>query len=321
MRKIPSLFILLLVITAGCSKNDDGNTLVAPTAPANLSATVISSSQVNLQWSDNSNNETGFKVERKMQGGNFLQIISTGENVVAYNDDNLTPASTYTYRVIAFNSTGNSLDYSNEVTVTTSSGTVNLPGTTACNQTWSSQNITVGSYRNGDVIPQVTDPAVWQNLTTGAWCWYNNDSVNYSKYGKLYNWYAVNDPRGLAPLGWHIPSHSDWNKLVKCIDPAADTACSGCYQSTTVGGPMKSATGWLNNGNGTNSSGFAALPGGSRRANGAFDFLAGYNAFWWSSSEETSTTSWIRYLSGTNNIIFNDHLNKAIGHSVRVVRN
>ena len=320
MIRIQHLFLTILLFAIGCSRDENVNTVVVPAAPTNLTATVISSTQINLQWTDNSTDETGYKVERKSTGAEYVQIGSTGENVGQFNDLNLTPGTTYTYRVIAYNSAGSSLVYSNEATATTNGGTVVLPSITVCNQIWSSENITVSTYRNGDLIPQVTDPIQWSSLTTGAWCWYNNDSISYSKYGKLYNWYAVNDPRGLAPQGWHIPSNSDWNKMVKCLDPSADTACFGCYQSTTVGGPMKSSNGWPNTGNGSNSSGFSALPGGSRRANGNFDFLAGYNAFWWCSNEETSSTAWIRYLTSSTNTIFNDHLNKAIGNSVRVVR-
>ena len=73
-------------------------------------------------------------------------------------------------------------------------------------QVWMKRNWTGGRYRNGDRIPQVTDPAKWAALTTGAWCWYNNDSANGKIYGKLYNWYAVNEPRCLAPECWHVPS-------------------------------------------------------------------------------------------------------------------
>jgi uncharacterized protein (TIGR02145 family) len=320
MRKLVVLNALFMLVLASCSKDNDGSSIAVPAAPDNLTATAFSSTQVDLQWVDNSTNETGFKLERKLPGGDFAEIANMGENSTAYSDLNLLPGTTYTYRVVAFNSTGNSLTYSNEATVTTGQGTVKLDSIAICNRVWSSKNIAVSNYRNGDIIPQVTDPAVWQNLTTGAWCWYNNDSANYSKFGKLYNWYAVNDPRGLAPQGWHVPTNSDWNKLVKCVDPTADTACFGCYQSTTVGGPMKSVNEWRNNGNGSNSSGFDALPGGSRRANGTFDFLAGFNGFWWSSSEQTSSTAWLRYLTSTNNTIFNDHLNKAMGYSVRVVK-
>ena len=76
-----------------------------------------------------------------------------------------------------------------------------------CSQVWMNKNLDVSTYRNGDPIPNVTDPAIWAGLTTGAYCYYNNDSATYAVvYGKLYNWYAVNDPRGLAPIGWHVPS-------------------------------------------------------------------------------------------------------------------
>ena len=199
----------------------------------------------------------------------------------------------------------------------------NLPSfTTSCGQTWSTQNLNVSRYRNGDVIPQVTDATQWQNLTTGAWCWYNNDSATYAAtYGRLYNWYAVNDPRGLAPLGWHVPSDAEWNKLVKCIDPAADTICQNCSQSAIAGGAMKEAgtSHWLSPNTGaTNSSGFAGLPGGFR--NGTF-YSVGYNGFWWSSTETNTAGAWSRYLYYGYAIVdrVNDYL-KATGYSVRLVK-
>lgn len=86
-------------------------------------------------------------------------------------------------------------------------------------QEWSSVNLSVIRYRNGDEIPQVQDPNEWANLTTGAWCYYNNDPNNES-YGKLYNWYAIEDPRGLAPEGWHVPLDSEWETLSSFINLA-----------------------------------------------------------------------------------------------------
>src|SRR5262245_15639657 len=84
-------------------------------------------------------------------------------------------------------------------------------------QQWMAKNLDVAFYRNGDPIPKVNDGTAWANLTTGAWCYYNNDSTQSKKYGKLYNWYAVNDPRGLAPAGWHIPSDSEWTTMEKSL--------------------------------------------------------------------------------------------------------
>ena len=81
------------------------------------------------------------------------------------------------------------------------------------NQTWATRNLNLETYRNGEVIPQVQDANAWANLRTGAWCYYENNTANGSSYGKLYNWYAVNDPRGLAPKGYHIPSDAEWTIL------------------------------------------------------------------------------------------------------------
>jgi uncharacterized protein (TIGR02145 family) len=165
------------------------------------------------------------------------------------------------------------------------------PTVKICNQTWMAKNLDVARYRNGDTIPQVTDPTQWANLTTGAWCWYNNDSATYgSIYGRLYNWYAVNDPRGLAPEGWHVPSDGEWNKMVKCLDTNADTNCLGCSQSQIVGGLLKS-TGtsiWSTPNTGASDSyGFSSLPSGFRINNGEFDYFT-FRGYYWSGSSPIS---------------------------------
>lgn len=203
----------------------------------------------------------------------------------------------------------------------TASGIIpaDLPSVTIGTQTWSSKNLDVATYRNGDPIPQVTDSTQWANLTTGAWCWYNNDSAMYAAtYGKLYNWYAVNDPRGLAPQGWHVPTVAEWNKLTKFIDPSADTTqcCSNVARTA-----MKSTTGWNNNnsGNGTNSSGFSGLPGGNRNVNGKFSSV-GYLGGWWSASAYDTAYAWYRGLGYANSNIARGYLNKTSGFSVRVVK-
>jgi uncharacterized protein (TIGR02145 family) len=79
-------------------------------------------------------------------------------------------------------------------------------------QVWMTKNLDVDRYRNGDIIPEVKDSIAWANLKTGAWCYYNNDPELGKIYGKLYNWYAVNDPRGLAPAGYHIPTDAEWTE-------------------------------------------------------------------------------------------------------------
>lgn len=197
--------------------------------------------------------------------------------------------------------------------------TSNLPSITNCNQVWTTQNLSVNRYKNGDTIPNVTNTIEWRSLTTGAWCWYNNDSVNYSQYGKLYNWYAVNDPRGLAPTGWHIASDAEWNKLIKCIEPLADTTCQSCYQSTTAGGAIKE-TGtlhWLSPNTGaTNSTGFAGLPGGSRNDVGTFGNI-GNVGYWWTSTKNNS--AWNRSVDYNYAGVFRSNGSKTNGFSVRLV--
>jgi uncharacterized protein (TIGR02145 family) len=155
----------------------------------------------------------------------------------------------------------------------TNSNITSLPNTSIGTQVWNSKNLDVVRYRNGDPIPQVTDSAQWRNLTTGAWCWYKNDSATYAaKYGRLYNWYAVNDPRGIAPQGWHVPTKSEFNTLIKQLDAGADTTSTNSF-SNTAGLALKNTTGWTNFPdsvcptcvNGDNSSGFSAMPGGVSR--------------------------------------------------------
>jgi len=238
--------------------------------------------------------------------------------VFTSNITGLSANTLYYVRAYATNSAGTA--YGTQQTFTTASA-VALSSVTIGTQVWTNQNLSVARYRNGDIIPQVTDATQWQNLTTGAWCWYNNDSATYAAtYGRLYNWYAVNDSRGLAPQGWHVPNESEWNKLVKYLDAGADTTCSGCPQSTTAGGAMKSTTGWTAPNTGaTNSSGFSGLPGGCRGTQGSF-YSVGTNSYCWSSTEKTTTIVWTRDLFYVNSNVGRGFDSKSFGYSVRCVR-
>jgi uncharacterized protein (TIGR02145 family) len=158
-------------------------------------------------------------------------------------------------------------------------------------QTWDKCNLDVDTYANGDPIPEVTDPTAWAALTTGAWCYYDNDPANGAIYGKMYNWYAVNDPRGLAPTGKHIPSDAEWTVLTD-------------YLETDAGGKMKE-TGfchWLDPNTGaTNDSGFNAFGGGFFE--GSF-FQFKTLGLWWTSTSinvSTSVSINLSYNSGNAN--------------------
>jgi uncharacterized protein (TIGR02145 family) len=186
------------------------------------------------------------------------------------------------------------------------------PSVAICSQKWMDRNLDVTTYRNGDTIAYVTDPAAWAALTTGAWCYYNNDPSTNAAYGKLYNWYAVNDPRGLAPTGWHVPSDVEWATL--------ETTCLG---GTSVAGGKMKVTGtstWVSPNTGANNtSGFAGLPGGFRGFNGSF-FLVGNDGIWWSATENDTALAWCRNLFYSNGTIFRSSTNKHFGFSLRCLR-
>ena len=176
-------------------------------------------------------------------------------------------------------------------------------------QTWMVKNLDVSTYRNGEPIPNVTNGAAWGALTTGAYCYYNNDSATYAAtYGKLYNWYAVNDPRGLAPAGWHLPSDDDWTEI--------ETSLGG---KTFAGNKMKEkgTLHWNSPNTGaTNSSGFKALPSGYRDSDGTF-YEVSLNGYWWSSTEESAAYALYRYLDYRNGKIYRPGCLKDKSLSVR----
>jgi len=184
----------------------------------------------------------------------------------------------------------------------------NITSVVIGNQVWTDKNLEVTTYRNGDPIPEVTDPSAWAGLTTGAWCYYNNDPANGAIYGKLYNWYAVNDPRGLAPSGWHVPSDAEWNTL--------DTYLGG---NSVAGGKMKTTTLWASpNIDATNSSGFSGLPGGTSYHGTFYD--VGFFGVWWSATERNSSDAWAPYTYYNHGGLNGDYHNKERGFSVRLVK-
>ena len=221
--------------------------------------------------------------------------------------------TTYYVRAYATNSAGTG--YGAEVSFAT------LPPPTEVvigTQTWKIKNLDVTTYSDGTAIPQVTDATAWAALTTGAWCYYNNDSANGAIYGKLYNWYAVagihdtdaaTPNKILAPTGYHIPSDAEWTTLT--------TFLGG---ESVAGGKMKATTLWSSPNTGaTNSSGFTGLPGRYRSSGGTFDGI-GTNGFWWSSSEYDAALAWFRNLNYNNGSAGRGYGNKSYGFSVRSLR-
>jgi uncharacterized protein (TIGR02145 family) len=178
-------------------------------------------------------------------------------------------------------------------------------------QEWMAENLKTSVYRNGEQILNVTNNAQWQSLTSGAWCTYSNNLALECPYGKLYNWYAVADPRGLCPTGWHVPTESDWLILENSIGG-----------SMIAGGKMKNHGNqyWTTPNTGaTNESGFSGLPGGVRFAAGTYNRLGTY-AYWWSSTQKTATGGVYRYLYYNDSIAGITDDTKVLGLSIRCLK-
>ncbi len=180
------------------------------------------------------------------------------------------------------------------------------------NQLWMAENLKVTHYRNGDPIPNVTDDDEWKDLSSGARCIYDNNTSNLSIYGRLYNWYAVNDSRGLAPEGWHIPTDEEWKELEMYLGTNEG--------SKLAGNPALWKDGDLKNNNAFRESGFSALPGGYRNSYDGNFYDMGYSATFWSASEDYNVGAWYRYLSYHDSDITRSGYYKLGGFSVRCLR-
>ena len=178
-------------------------------------------------------------------------------------------------------------------------------------QVWMVENLKTTKYRDGTSIPNVTGNSAWSSLTTGAYCDYNNTSSNSSTYGRMYNWYAINDTHNLCPAGWHIPTDAEWTNLTNHLG------------GESVAGAKLKETGiahWTTpNADATNESGFTALPGGTRWVDGVFG-LIGTEGRWWSSTEFDAQNAWWRILNNTSGSVVRTNNLKTYGFSVRCVK-
>jgi uncharacterized protein (TIGR02145 family) len=252
-------------------------------------------------------------------GGITATVTQATSGTITVNG--LTVGTAYTFTVTATNAEGTSLA-STASNAVTPNAFDNLPSVTIGSQIWTNKNLDVSTYRDGTAIPKVVDGATWNALTTGAYCYYNNDSTAYAEiYGKLYNWYAVtgihdNDPntpnKTLAPEGWHVPTDGEWTTLTDYLGG-----------ESVAGGKMKEVglVHWnYPNVGATNESGFAGLPGGTRYyySNGLFQNIV-FAGFWWSSTEN-ETKSWFRDLGVYGGNVGRNSISKGHGMSVRCLR-
>jgi uncharacterized protein (TIGR02145 family) len=186
-----------------------------------------------------------------------------------------------------------------------------LKAVTIGSQTWTAENLNVATFRNGDAIMETKTQEEWVKAgesSQPAWCYFNNDPANGAKYGKLYNWYAVADPRGLAPEGWHTPSDDEWTQLSNAI--------GGDIKAGTI---LKSKTGWKGNRNGTDQVGFNVVGAGGRGGTSTFNGETSVAVFW-STTSKSRSIAWYRVIHATKTGMYREMDDKMSGFSVRCVK-
>ena len=251
----------------------------------------------------------------------YKTIDGTGIGAFSSLVTGLSPVTLYYLRAYATNSSGTS--YGSQINFTTAEGAQPGPLTdadgnvyhtiTIGSQVWSVENLKTTKYRNGDPIVNVTEYASWVALATGAYCWYNNDATTYkTTYGALYNWYAVDDSRNIAPKGWHVASDADW------------TILTNLWGGENIAGGKLKETGtahWTTpNLDATNETGFTALPGGFYIwPNGAGG--VGVRGRWWTSTASSVALGWRRDIGNDGAYVHRDPYGaKQDGYSVRCVK-
>ena len=267
----------------------------------------------------------------------------------------LTNGTAYTFTVVATNGVGNSVASAASAGVTpaapftcgTSVSDIDMNSYTTVSigtQCWTATNLRVRRYNDGTEIRFDTSGTTtgsssqtWSGTGReyGAHTIYAHDSAttspsNLTSYGYLYNWYAAKgiyktgviastDTLNICPVGWHVPTDSDWNNLVKFIDSGANTT-SATQQSTTAGTKLKKDDALWTTNSGNDDSGFSALPGGLRASSASFINIRNF-AYFWSATEKNTTYAWYRYLVTSIGSVFRESINsKSLGVSVRCLR-
>jgi uncharacterized protein (TIGR02145 family) len=189
------------------------------------------------------------------------------------------------------------------------------------------QNLKTTKYRNGTNITYPgSNNTNWQNNTTGAYAWYNNDIAYKNTYGALYNWYAVTNTNNLCPTGWHLPTDAEWTTLTTYVSSQTTYLCNS--NSAYIAKSLAATTNWTtytgtctigNNLAANNATGFTALPGGNRGTDGSFYDLGG-NGFWWSSSEGSASSAWLRSMFYGGASVTRVNYSKSNGFSVRCLK-
>jgi uncharacterized protein (TIGR02145 family) len=288
-------------------------------------STLIKDSNEDIVLNEKENSSKGINTEKVMQytTGDRLKFTSITGIYTTVITDIPTTGKTITFNHVACTD-GDNLNY-----------TVVVIGS----QTWMAENLKTAKYNDGTAIPNVTVNGTWISRTTGAYCDYGNNPANSTTYGKLYNWYAVdnnaatkvasNGGKNVCPVGWHVPSDAEWTAMENHL-----IANGNNYDGTTTGNKiaksLAATTNWAANtiagapGNTDfpayrNKTGFTALPGGYRLGDGSFNNIGAYG-MWWSSTEASANYAWYRNVYNNYNYVYRNNTLKISGTTVRCIR-
>jgi len=327
MKKIINLFfgftlVSIMVMTYGCKKGDPAEiSTVEVTGITNNSAvsggTIISDggcdiSEKGVCWNKTGNPviETDPKTSNGEGSGNFTSNI-TG----------LEAATTYYLRAYATNGCGTS--YGEEFTFTTKVADAdgNIYNTVKIgNQVWITENLKTTKFNDNTPIPLVDDNTEWSLLSTPGYCWPGNNETQYKDlYGAYYNWFAVETGK-LCPTGWRVPTDADYKVLEISLGMTQVQADASEWRGTDQGKKLKHTTGWSTNENGTNTSGFTALPSGYRYYGTGATAGIGILGYWWTSNETGVDLGIYRRLDGVEDKVYRSATHQQAGKSVRCVK-
>lgn len=333
MKNIFVIVFFLLVTLFNCNKSTEPEIVQSSSPIASFTVTPGSGSiETNFQFDASGCSDIEDDVSQ-------LQVRWDWENDGVWDTDcSTTKTATHQYSTeglkiikLEVKDTGDLTDTTTQkITVTEESGTMtdqdgNVYKTVKIgNQWWMAENLKVTHYRNGDAIPEITSNSEGAGLSTGARCVYDNNESNAATYSYLYNWYAVDDSRDIAPAGWHVPTDEEWKELEIALGMSQSEADGSADRGTNEGSKLAGnaalwADGGLKNNASFGESGFSALPGGFRSSYGRFHNL-GYCAYFWSSTERDSSSAWFRGLGYLDSGVGRSHDNGRSGFSIRLVR-
>jgi uncharacterized protein (TIGR02145 family) len=312
-----------------CVIDDDGPIVVTESATNTTATSTTLNASFDFEgWRDV--NETGFTwgYESDLSDG----VTVAGDTLSGPFSANLTglqSESTVYFRAHAKDVLGNESTGDIESVILMDCPSVTFDGheypTVQINgQCWFAENLRSDNYNDGSPIPGDMEAAEWSTTMEGAQAIFDDDSITYyADYGRLYNWYAVDYAAGLCPTGWHVPTDNEWKTLEMGLGMTQAEADGLGFRGTDQGTQMKATSEWPSHSNGTNSSGFTGLPGGTLEPNGS-SYGLGTQGRWWSSSSYESSSgpsAWFRGLStGQENIQRYYDSNLRRGASIRCLR-